>query len=412
MDSKTSFKMDTKKNLTIGLFIFLSIISIIRLHDNSTNLDAWQYGEWLINYQFGFVRRGLIGEIIYSISLLFDGNIKISFILVVSSIILLFYYLNYILIKDIKFNKITLLIIFSPLLYFFFVIISKVGIKKEIIFYIFYLVFLISLLKKDFTLSKCWKFIFIFQLILMIHEGMFFFLPYIIIPLLILSDKNKVKLILLQIIALFVLSSLTLLLLYFYKGSENHVIEICNSLDKYAPMKCSWWGPIYALGHELQIGPSGKSNLFFYIHNDVNAYIGFAIYILYGFAPILFFLKYFEFDKKNILLNKKMLIICLSLSFLFSLPLFHFTEDWSRWFSIHLHLITFLYFFMLRNKIINFNININLGNFNFISYLIRNKIAFIILLFLYTTSLHHHHFFFEGVRLESTYYKVYKKISN
>ena len=45
-------------------------------------------------------------------------------------------------------------------------------------------------------------------------------------------------------------------------------------------------------------------------NQSINAYIGFAIYILYGFAPILFFLKYFEFDKKNILLNKKMLIIC------------------------------------------------------------------------------------------------------
>jgi len=177
-------------------------------------------------------------------------------------------------------------------------------------------------------------------------------------------------------------------------------------------MKCNWWGPIYALGHELQIGPSGKTNLFFYIHNDVQAYIGFTVYILYGFVPIILFLKYFEFTKKVNFIIKKFLIVFLGLTFLFSLPLFHFTEDWSRWFSIHLHLITFLYFFMVRNRLINCKINIKLDRLNFLLIATKNKTIFIILLFLYTSSLHHHHFFFEGVKLELTYYKIYKKIFN
>jgi len=204
--------MYQKKYLIKTFFILLSIISIIRLYDNSTNLDAWQYGEWLINYQFGFVRRGLIGEIIYSSSLFFGNNIKISFIVIVSSVCLFFYYLNYILIKNIKFDKITLLIIFSPLFYFFFLIISKVGIKKEILLYIFYILFLLNVSKNNFSLNKAWKFIILFQFILLIHEGMYFYLPYIIIPLIILTDEKQIKILLLQAATLFIISSLTMIL--------------------------------------------------------------------------------------------------------------------------------------------------------------------------------------------------------
>ena len=48
-----------KKNYFLQIFfIFLSLFSLFKLYDNSVGHDAWQYGEWLINYQYGFVRRG------------------------------------------------------------------------------------------------------------------------------------------------------------------------------------------------------------------------------------------------------------------------------------------------------------------------------------------------------------------
>ena len=58
----------------------LALFSLFRLFDNSINRDAWQYGEWLINYQNGFVRRGLIGELIYFVSNIFNQNLQVSFI--------------------------------------------------------------------------------------------------------------------------------------------------------------------------------------------------------------------------------------------------------------------------------------------------------------------------------------------
>ena len=107
-------------------FILLALFSLLRLYDNANNLDAWQFGEWLINYQSGFVRRGLIGEFLYLLSKIFNSNLQVTFILFLSAIVFFYYYLNYQFIKNIKLNFINLLIIFSPIFYFFLVIISKV----------------------------------------------------------------------------------------------------------------------------------------------------------------------------------------------------------------------------------------------------------------------------------------------
>ena len=138
--------MHKKNHFLLIVFIFLSLFSIAKLYDNSANLDSWQYGEWLINYQNGFVRRGLIGELIYLMSTLFNENIQVAFFIIISIICILFYFLNYYFIKDIKLNFIYWLIIFSPLFYLFFVVVSKVGINREIIFYIYYLLYLIHLI--------------------------------------------------------------------------------------------------------------------------------------------------------------------------------------------------------------------------------------------------------------------------
>ena len=61
-----------------------------------------------------------------------------------------------------------------------------------------------------------------------------------------------------------------------------------------------------------------------------------------------------DFNAKNIKLlikNKFSYIIIYFFTIIFSLPLFHVAEDWSRWFSIHIHLTVFLLFFLQNNKI-------------------------------------------------------------
>ena len=54
------------KYLFITFVFFIISGGIMNTLSNKTYLnDSWTIGEWLINYQGGFVRRGFIGEIIY-----------------------------------------------------------------------------------------------------------------------------------------------------------------------------------------------------------------------------------------------------------------------------------------------------------------------------------------------------------
>jgi len=412
-----------KKNYFIlTFFIILSIGAIIRLIDNAIQLDAWQYGEWLINYQHGFVRRGLIGEGIYLISLIFNNNIQITFILIISTVVLFYYYLNYQFVKNIKHNFVTYLIIFSPLFYLFFVVISKIGIKKELILYIFYILYLIQLSSINYHHKKSWKFILLFPFLLLNHEGHFFYLPYLIIPLLFLTKKNEIKILILQTMVLVIITSLTMILLYNFKGTSEHTLIICNSLGQYVPAKCDWWGPIAALnmdvssfttaGNNFEGTSIADGNNFFYIFNEPYTHAGFVFYILYSFIPLYFLLKFAAFKKSDFSIYRKRFFYILIAAFIFSLPLFHMAEDWSRWFSIHFHLIALLTFFLLRMKLINFENNTKITRMNNRLLNRKTKKYFFIFLFIYATSFHHPHFFWKGVKFEFTYYKIFKKISN
>ena len=76
-------------NLYLVSLIFLGLflnLWVHRFYDQS-----WSVGEWLINYSGGFVRRGLIGSLIYNFSLITNINpiIFVQFISVISFLIFL-----------------------------------------------------------------------------------------------------------------------------------------------------------------------------------------------------------------------------------------------------------------------------------------------------------------------------------
>ena len=72
-----------KKNYFLLFFIvFLSTFSLLKVFNNAVNLDTYEYGEWLINYQSGFIRRGLSGEIIFQLSKIFNGNLQLTYFVI------------------------------------------------------------------------------------------------------------------------------------------------------------------------------------------------------------------------------------------------------------------------------------------------------------------------------------------
>ena len=393
-----------KKNYFLLFFIvFLSTFSLLKVFNNAVNLDTYEYGEWLINYQSGFIRRGLSGEIIFQLSKIFNNNLQLAYFVILSIICLMFYRLNYILLKNIKFNFFTILVLFSPLLYFFFIIINGVGIRKEILLFLFYLWYLISISSKHFNKNSLWKFIFIFPILLFIHEGIFFYLPYVLIPILLVKKKREYKNFIPHFLVLIFISTISMVILFFFRGSEKSVYEICQSLINYTPIGCLERGPIFALKHNLLKDQTNNSMLFFYLSASYTSWIGYLTYIIYSFIPLILL---FNFAKIK---NKIFYILIYFLIIVFSFPLFHVAEDWSRWFSIHIHLTVFLLFFLQNKKIIKYEISKNAKKFN--DFFMNKKVLFFLLLLTYCTFLHHEEYFSKDTKLEFTYYKIFKDLN-
>ncbi len=73
--------------LSAALFGCLSYV--IRFYNNNAHYEVQ---DWLINYQAGFARRGLSGEIFLFLSNLFNGEVKVIYLIFVCAILINFFY--------------------------------------------------------------------------------------------------------------------------------------------------------------------------------------------------------------------------------------------------------------------------------------------------------------------------------
>ena len=76
------------------------IFQISKVYSFFSEYSAWQYIDWIINYQGGFVRRGLVGEFLFQVHNLFNLNLDLLIFIFVSLIYLLVFVF---LIKTIKY---------------------------------------------------------------------------------------------------------------------------------------------------------------------------------------------------------------------------------------------------------------------------------------------------------------------
>ena len=117
-----------KDNKLINILVVISaLIIVFNFAFFVIERSPFQYSDWLINYQGGFIRRGLPGEIFYQLYKL--TNIPLDLIVFISvSLLYVFFAVNFIkIISKIKLNFLNLLIIFSPLSFLYQVIEQKVS---------------------------------------------------------------------------------------------------------------------------------------------------------------------------------------------------------------------------------------------------------------------------------------------
>ena len=135
-------------NKFFNYYIFICFsTSIFFLYHKFQFPTDWTTSEWLINYQGGFTRRGLVGEILVQINTFL--NFEIRNLVFIFEIILLFTYYFYLInfFKKVEFSPIIILIIFSPLGFLFPVTETEAIARKEVLLFCLYLFYLGSILK-------------------------------------------------------------------------------------------------------------------------------------------------------------------------------------------------------------------------------------------------------------------------
>jgi len=337
------------RNKFIIVLLTLALIFIIanfyRYYQNRT---VYEYADWLINYQGGFVRRGLIGELLFQFYKLTKINLGFLIFLFVTSLYLLLfanfiYFLGYL-----KKNWINLFIIFSPISILYPVMMSKVTGRKEILFLAFFS--LLALVINKIKPEKLILYITLFlPVILLSHAGMLFFLPYILILYFLANIKKSKTQISINTIPFLVITFICVILIFIFSGTDYHVAKICDSIKEFVASDCETGGQIAWLKTSLEYQLNEKRNLDLY-----PSYL--MIYptaLVLGFYPLIYLFFNSKFvDKKYLGINPSVILL---VPLFLSIPIYYLALDWGRYLHISYICSVFIYFYCMKYKIITAN---------------------------------------------------------
>lgn len=353
-----------KNSLNITRLIFLLIISLYSLYfiNFSKIITDWVAVDLLINYEGGFTRRGLLGQI----NLFFEKKLNFSN-LFFSIIFIFFIYIINISITYFRLpnNKnrffLFLLIFLSPATFLFYIYDLNSLFRKDVFIILSFIIhcFFIQLnyTKLNFYQSyrkKLFIFIFIICLVTLIHEVQFFMLSFhILLSYSILKNFKSTLL-------FYIFPVLTFVIVWIFKGNYLIAEDIRQSLSHY-PKDLIYknYNPIHWLEGSLGLVIGGFIKFFFYY--TYSAAIEFLITI---FLSIVLFwnilVRYFDqFFLENITLssiNLKFIKDYSYIFFFFSFFLFFFIGfDAGR--AMHfltMHIISFYLIFIPKKEIFTF----------------------------------------------------------
>jgi len=367
-----------KINFIKFFFIFCFIYNSYQAYYYVIDEYTFIYLDWLINYSGGFVRRGLAGEIFITISNFTGIKLKVLFIFFFWLILGLFYFKSYNFLSKIEKNIIIYLLIVSPFFYVYYFVNHGAGLRKEFILYIFF-IFLIS--EKNIFSNKniLWKYSLIYPLLILIHEGIIFYLPFYIFFIFLIVKKENIKSYFLQIFFCTTISVFFAFLSLKNSGLPSNTNAICESI-KMMNSTCNDHSAIAMFKYNLNDFRIGvleqidKKNIF-----------GWIAITIYGFFPIIF-ITFFTNFQKEIYLKKFFLLdtnlifrFFILLNFILILPLFVIAYDWGRWLAIYYHLLSLIILFLFKNNLIRFNNFFQKKNF----FLYKKKLSILSLVLLF-----------------------------
>ncbi len=299
--------------------------------------------DWLINYEGGFVRRGLIGELITNFSTMASFKLRDSILIFQLFFFISYYFLVFLFCKNLFKNRLIILAIFSPIFILYPVAEIEVLGRKELIIFIIFLTYLLFDIK-NFKVQFVYKLI-LFPISVLIWEPVFLFFPFIfLVDLFVFEIKNFDKKFY-YILLSFLISILIAIQIYLNPFPIENYNVMRDFLKKEFGESC-----YMSCGFVGQQSANSFSELFrmFLEKFEFTYAIRYLIIIIIGFFP-LYLLSIFSKvtnNKQVLFISKfKNLFFPFLLAFLPSTVLYLVMYDWAR--VVHISytfsILTFLY---------------------------------------------------------------------
>ena len=352
------------KSYLIVLFIF-AVFFLFQKYEVGNDSTI---SEWLINYEGGFTKRGIIGQISIYFTYVLNITLRESILLFQILIMAVYYLMLFFFLKNLETNRLILLAIFSPIFILYPVAEIEVLARKEVFIFIAFLFFITSKNENLKFISR----IIIFPISVLVWEPVILFLPFWFLIDLIdkkIENFNKelFKLIVNYLPAIFI----SFYIAFNPMGDANHDIMsnfLKTKFDESCYMSCA------LLKTKSSLVSQFTAN---FPHYSFEVFFRYILIITIGFGP-LFILSFFsKFKTFKFFLFKKIkniffiLFICLLPGFI----LFAMGYDWGRWVNINYTYAVLFYIYLLKENHIEID---QLGLKKLTDKFFKNKKIFIL----------------------------------
>ena len=356
------------KNYTLNFYlkiylIILYLFAVFFFFQKYNNYVEWTISEWLINYQGGFTRRGLIGEIVFQISKLSSLTIRETILTFQITTYLLYFYLLYKFLKDTNNNILFIFAIFSPLFVIYPIAEVEVLGRKEIFIYVSFLLVVNIFSIKNIQNRHYFYFSIILMISCLIWEGFVIYISYFIFILILKNNLVLNKSFLTKLTISLIPLSISFYFVFFYRLDENGLKMMCQSINE-----C--YGAISYLNRSLSSNISEVTSKF-----QISFLIRYILVLIIGFFPLFLLIKNSKLNYKQKFKKDYFYLIFFIIIFIPSLIFYYIAQDWGRWVSISYTLSLLTYVYSLKNNFI-------VINFDRINYSIFRKKFVVIFLFI------------------------------
>jgi hypothetical protein len=343
-----------KQKLYFTLLTIYVLILIIFSLFNYQNISEWALVEILINYQGGFVRRGLLGEINYLFKDFNNYYYPIVPMIIIGTLYLInFFLIIYLSLKLLRYNPIIFIIILlSPATILFNFYDYGALFRKDVFFITAILVHSLLLnLYFEKKISLCFydrllNFLIVplISINMLIHEAQIFFIfPHILMSLMVYGSlKNKFLK-----FSIYLLPILIFTIIFFNKGNSEIIEGIKLSLSNYPDeIVNKSYNPIHYLEGNIFLMIGNTLKLFFWYNYNTTIQLLLSFILSFYFFWYLF--KAF-YKHSHILISKEFIILKknffknLTITFFIVFSSLIFAIDFGRFFHlITMHLIAII----------------------------------------------------------------------